>query len=329
VPGDQVTYGIRMQLNGAGFTENQLAEGNGESLSIYSDALVINELGHVVGVKNGNTIDAAARAVQPARRSPRRSRRLVREALLRRRSSIRCAVSRCRPIRALHRPERGHAPSAGRIIRQGRAPDDLLTAADDLHHQPDRQGEGNGDHRHSEDPPVSIGGGRMPTAAGATTIATLTDKYVMYLHPYQVTDMRTSTSTGQWLDHHQGRHAGRQRVTRNGSIRVPSASTTASSCASLRRHQRHLGRRRRRPHRQPRRAARRPGLHDRLRWPEGLARPYRWNEELFDHKRRMEVSAWTIHGLKKTRTTPWITERSWCRPTPWLTPKSDEEEDLP
>lgn len=27
---------------------------------------------------------------------------------------------------------------------------------------------------------------------------------------------------------------------------------------------------------------------------------YRWNEELFDHKRRLEVSAWTIHGLKKS-----------------------------
>jgi N4-gp56 family major capsid protein len=26
------------------------------------------------------------------------------------------------------------------------------------------------------------------------------DKYVMFLHPYQVTDMRTSTTTGQWLD---------------------------------------------------------------------------------------------------------------------------------
>lgn len=26
------------------------------------------------------------------------------------------------------------------------------------------------------------------------------EKYVMFLHPYQVTDMRTSTSTGQWLD---------------------------------------------------------------------------------------------------------------------------------
>jgi len=26
-----------------------------------------------------------------------------------------------------------------------------------------------------------------------------------------------------------------------------------------------------------------------------------WNEELFDHKRRLEISALTIHGLKKTR----------------------------
>jgi hypothetical protein len=28
---------------------------------------------------------------------------------------------------------------------------------------------------------------------------------------------------------------------------------------------------------------------------------YRWNEELFDHKRRLEVSAWTIHGFKRTQ----------------------------
>src|SRR5215472_9798049 len=56
--GDKVTYGLRMQLTGAGFTENQLAEGNGESLTIYSDSIVINELGHVVGVKSSNTIDA-------------------------------------------------------------------------------------------------------------------------------------------------------------------------------------------------------------------------------------------------------------------------------
>jgi len=34
---------------------NQLAEGNGESLTIYSDSVIINELGHVVGVKSQNT----------------------------------------------------------------------------------------------------------------------------------------------------------------------------------------------------------------------------------------------------------------------------------
>jgi len=57
-PGDQITYGLQIQLQGAGFTENELAEGNGASLAIYSDKLTINELGHVVGVKSENTIDA-------------------------------------------------------------------------------------------------------------------------------------------------------------------------------------------------------------------------------------------------------------------------------
>ena len=27
---------------------------------------------------------------------------------------------------------------------------------------------------------------------------------------------------------------------------------------------------------------------------------YRWNEELLDHKRNLEVSAWAIWGMKKT-----------------------------
>ena len=56
-PGDQITYAIVMQLAQAGFTENQLAEGNGEALTTYSDSLVINELMGVVGVKSRRTID--------------------------------------------------------------------------------------------------------------------------------------------------------------------------------------------------------------------------------------------------------------------------------
>src|SRR5258705_11447925 len=49
-----ITYAIVMQLTQAGFSENQLAEGNGEALTTYSDQLVINEL---IGVGRQVTAD--------------------------------------------------------------------------------------------------------------------------------------------------------------------------------------------------------------------------------------------------------------------------------
>src|SRR5262249_39458336 len=55
--GDRVTCGLRMQLAGDGFTENEVGEGNGEALTTYSDNVLINELGHIVGVRSENTID--------------------------------------------------------------------------------------------------------------------------------------------------------------------------------------------------------------------------------------------------------------------------------
>ena len=57
-PGDRITCGLRMQLSGDGFTENEIAEGNGESLTTYADNIFINELGHNVGVRSENSIDA-------------------------------------------------------------------------------------------------------------------------------------------------------------------------------------------------------------------------------------------------------------------------------
>lgn len=55
--GDKVTFGLRMQLVGAGVTENQTLEGNEESLTTYADSVLINELDHAVKVKGSNTID--------------------------------------------------------------------------------------------------------------------------------------------------------------------------------------------------------------------------------------------------------------------------------
>ena len=56
--GDTVTFGLRMQLTGDGVTEAQTLQGNEESLTTYSDKVIINELAHAVRVRNKNTIDA-------------------------------------------------------------------------------------------------------------------------------------------------------------------------------------------------------------------------------------------------------------------------------
>src|SRR5262245_29063700 len=56
-PGDSVTFGLRAQLSQDGFGETDTAEGRGEGLSIYSDSVVINELGGNVAVRSNNTID--------------------------------------------------------------------------------------------------------------------------------------------------------------------------------------------------------------------------------------------------------------------------------
>ena len=57
--GDKITFPLMKKLTGDGFTESEIAEGNGESLSLYSDAVLINELGHVVEAPNpGRSIDA-------------------------------------------------------------------------------------------------------------------------------------------------------------------------------------------------------------------------------------------------------------------------------
>lgn len=47
-PGDRLTIGLRMQLTGAGVLADGTLEGNEESLTTYSDNLVINQLRHAV-----------------------------------------------------------------------------------------------------------------------------------------------------------------------------------------------------------------------------------------------------------------------------------------
>lgn len=301
-PGDSITYGIRLQLQGAGFTENQLAEGNGESLSTYSDALVINELGHVVGVKSKNSIDQ--------QRVPFDLREEARGGLAdwyAKRFSVAffnqvCGYSIQADIRftGLNATT---APSTTRIIRQsGRASDDLLVAGDEFSLDLIDKAKELAITATPKIRPAQFAGGGTGGSFNPSRRdynKTLTDKYVMYVHPYQVTDMRKNTSSGQWQDLVKAAYMGSREnfpiytgaIMEYNSVIVRQAfdvttgvSATSTDVATVRR------------------AVLLGGQACMMAFgKDGGPSRYRWNEELFDHKRRLEVSAWTIHGLRKVR----------------------------
>jgi len=295
--GDKVTYGLRMQLTGAGFTENQLAEGNGESLTIYSDAVVINELGHVVGVKSQNTIDQ--------QRVPFDLRAEARDGLAdwyakRFSTAFFNQVCGYTPQTDIRFSGLQAVPATTRIVRQSsRADDSNLVSTDVFSLQLIDKAKEAAIVATPKIRPV-----RITSKAGAAGRrdynATLTDKYVMYLHPFQVTDLRQSTSTGQWLDISKAAMTGGE-VTNNpiytGAIgeyngvilRQSFDVTNGVSSGGV-------------AQTSVFRAVLLGGQAVMMAFGQkDNPGKYRWNEELFDHKRRLEVSAWTIHGMKKTQ----------------------------
>lgn len=194
--GDQVTFGLRRQLIGDGVTENQVLEGNEEALSTYSDSLVINELAHAVRVRNDQTIDA--------QRIPFNMRQEANDGLIdwyADRMSMATFIhwggytaptmtfeGRVIPqLRGVHYGNNAPiAPSSQRQIWAGTATNDQNLGISDTFNLTliDRAVE-RAKLANPKIRPVKIDGA---------------DKYVMYLHPTQVTSLRTNTSTGQWID---------------------------------------------------------------------------------------------------------------------------------
>lgn len=118
--------------------------------------------------------------------------------------------------------------------------------------------------------------------------------FVMFLHPYQVTDLRTSTDTGQWLDIQKAAMQGGQ-VTRNPiftgalgmyngvilhtSTRIPAVVSNTRRAVMVGAQAACMG------------------------FGKETSSPNRmsWVEELFDYGNQLGVSAGAIAGLKKTR----------------------------
>jgi N4-gp56 family major capsid protein len=270
---------------------------NGESLAIYSDSLLINELGHVVGVKSENTIDQ--------QRVPFNLREEARDGLRdwwAKRMSVSFFNQVCgytaQPNTKFTGLQATVAPTSvgNRVIRQSSAAaDESLTANDtftlDLVDKAKEQAisppnDANGNPTIPRIRPVMIDGEEV---------------YVMYMHDYQVTKMRTNTGSGQWLDIEKAAMQG-GLVSKNPiysgalgkyngvvfrrAIDLPNGVNSSTGAAIT--------------------TTRRAVLLGAQAAMIGFGQKnqpakMRWNEELFDHKRRLEVSAWSIWGLKKTQ----------------------------
>jgi N4-gp56 family major capsid protein len=293
--GDRVTFTLRTRLAQKGITASGTAEGNAESLSTYTDSIIIDELLCNVGAKSQFTIDA--------QRVPFNLRQECKNAAGDWWSDRKaetffnhvCGYTPKNTSGATSGIEyTGNntvlAPAgATGLVRQIWAG----TATND-------QGLGNSDtfvisliDRAVEAARI---GSRMiqPVKVGGQS------KYVVYLSERQVRQLRTSSTTGGWQDITKFAYSGvdvsknplysgalgewngcilrRSQDVTNGVHSGTGAAETDVYRAPM------LGR-------QAAVAAfGRKGFGP---------NKYRWNEELIDHKRKLEVSATSIFGLKK------------------------------
>ncbi len=187
--GDKITHGLRMKLRGAGVTGDGTLEGNEESLTYYDDALLIDQLRHAVRSKGKAS----------EQRVPYDMRATAREALAtwwaeRFDELLFVYLSGARGVdstltlpigftsfagNSLNAPDAAHIQYANGLTKATITTADIFTLS-----EIDKLVE----KAETVDPmiqPIMVGGEK---------------KYVLLLHPYQVTDMRTNTSSGQWAD---------------------------------------------------------------------------------------------------------------------------------
>lgn len=285
--GDAVTFGLRLQLSGDGVTESQTLMGNEESLTTYSDKVTLNELAHAVRVRNKNTIDA-----QRVPFSLRDEAKMGLKDWFANRFDTAMFNHLAGNTLVTDGRYSGSntitAPSAGRIFRAGTATDDATINADNT--KVFTLG--------VIDACVERAGTAVPLIRPIKVNGE--SKYLMFLHDYQVTDLRTNTNSGQWLDIQKAALAGGvgskspiysgclgeyNGVILHKSNRIPNGISNAGAVQTSTRRAVFCG-------------AQAGAIAFGKEFSDGVN--YKWVEELFDYERELGVSAQTVWGLKKT-----------------------------
>ncbi len=277
-PGDRIRIPLRMQLSGAGIEGDGTLEGNEEALTTYYDDFVINQLRHAVRSEGKMSEQRVPFSVREEARMGLQdwwADRIDTAFMNHLAGNTGQADTRYTGHNATTAPDTNHIFYMNGLTTEAQIASASASNAFTLD-LIDKCIE----RAKTLSPvirPLKINGG---------------DKYVMFLHPYQVHDLRTNTATGQWLDIQKAAMQGGQisnnpiytgalgeynGVILHESTRVP--SVTSGVYRSV------------------------------FAGAQALALGYgqdsangktSWVEELFDYKNQLGVSAGMIWGMKKT-----------------------------
>ncbi|ATO57855.1 N4-gp56 family major capsid protein [Bartonella sp. 1-1C] len=298
--GDSISFGLRVQLFGEGVTEKDLLTGKEEDLQFLTDRLVINELSHAVRVRNEGTIDQ--------QRTLHNLRTEAKNALVdwyADRLSLMFFLHVCgftankinfegrtmtiKPVHYGFNPPT--EPTDKRILYpNGKTKDTDLKSSDIFTLQLIDKAVERAKLANPKIRPVRVDGENV---------------YVLYLHPTQVTQLRSNTEPGQWLDITKAVYSGSRMKNPiyNGSLGmyngvilreaehvtegVGPVSEDGKTISML-------------PH--VRRAVLLGAQSAVIAFGKDRgATRYKLVEELFDYERDFGVAAKTIIGMKKTR----------------------------
>ena len=282
--GDRVTATLRMQLQGDGVTEGETQEGNEEALATYTDNLYINELSHAVRSRSKISRQRVPFSVREEAKDGLADWFAARmdtwffNQIAGYTAETRLKYTGLNTVAA---------PSAGRIVRANSLATDQAVNADNT----------------AKFSLAMIDKAQSRAKTGIPMIRPINIKgrkrYVAFLHPDQVTDLRTNTNSGQWLDIQKSAMQGGD-ITENPiytgalgeyngvilheAIRVPYGvhSTTGAAQTSVRR------------------GVLCGAQAAFMAFGKGMGfEKWDWIEDEFDYEREFGVSAQTIAGLKK------------------------------
>jgi len=301
-PGDKITYGLRMQLNGVGVIGDGTLEGNEESLTTYNGSIVINQLRHAVR--------------SAGRMSQQRVPFSIREEAL---SGLVDWWSNKIDLGFMNQlgcntAEPVYVGTAGTQNTGLQAPFSLPKT--DIHYLSAHTAATGDENITSSDiwtlslidraieRATTMGTQGIPTTSPAIRPVKIAGKsfYVAFIHTYQKTDLRTNTATGQFLDIQKAAMTGGEiednpifdgslgvynNTIIHADVRVPTGVNSSTSTTAISTVYRSLfcG------------AQAAVIAFGRENGPNKMT----WVEELFDYENQLGVSAGMIWGLNSTQ----------------------------